>query len=64
MMHAQRVTSNVPYEMSPMDPLSPNARINLLHLRLFHHFQNVTVPTLSMQQLWPGVMQLALHVRD
>ncbi|KAH8889591.1 hypothetical protein GQ53DRAFT_870058 [Thozetella sp. PMI_491] len=35
--------------------------VNLLHMELLHHFEKVTIPTLSFQEVWPSILQLAFR---
>lgn len=44
---------------NPGDVDSP---INLMHLRLLHHFEHFTVPTLSFPEVWPVVLRQAFDV--
>lgn len=53
-------------DASPARELNPlpdvDARANLLHMELFHHFLQVTFRTLSFSDLWTEVIQLSFHV--
>ncbi|TDZ24079.1 Sterol uptake control protein 2 [Colletotrichum orbiculare MAFF 240422] len=40
------------------DPAGP---VNLLHMELFHHFQESAVPTLCFKQTWPTAIPLAFE---
>ncbi|GAB1320481.1 hypothetical protein MFIFM68171_10691 [Madurella fahalii] len=35
--------------------------INLLHMELLHHFERFTIDTLSFQEVWPRMLQLAFQ---
>lgn len=46
-----------------LDPLADaDARVNLLHMELFHHFTQVTIHTLAFGNTWSELVKLAFHV--
>ncbi|MBE3047371.1 hypothetical protein IMZ48_33615 [Candidatus Bathyarchaeota archaeon] len=46
-----------------LDPLANiDARVNLLHMELFHHFSQVTIHTLAFENTWSELVKLAFHV--
>lgn len=49
-----------PRELNPLPDV--DARANLLHLELFHHFIQVTFRTLAFSDMWTEVVQLSFHV--
>jgi hypothetical protein len=36
--------------------------VNMLHMELFYHFEQVTIPTLCFSVIWPPLLQLAFRV--
>jgi hypothetical protein len=52
-----RESPSLPPETQP----SLDGRVNLLHMELFHHFENVTAPTLAFTEIWGAMIRLALQ---
>jgi hypothetical protein len=44
--------------------MTADPQINLLHLELLHHFEKETMPTLSLPEVWPKLLQQSFHVRQ
>lgn len=49
-----------PHELGPL--ADAEARVNLMHMELFHHFTQVTIDTLVFENTWSELVQLAFHV--
>lgn len=45
-------------------PLGPevDSDVNMLHMRLFYHFEKHTAPTLVFQPVWDTMIQHSFHV--
>jgi hypothetical protein len=49
-------------ELSPSPLPESDGPVNLLHMELLHHFEQLTIPSLAFNGIWPSMIQLAFHV--